>query len=447
MLAIRLVDGARPSVDAARPAGAPRRRRRRRHAELVAVARPPAADAGRRGRGAAADGPADRPGRRDPPGPAPRRVPRAGWSCSASATAARRTGGAPERRWPARPQHETSYHCCAAGRCDAGGARARWPKGCWLASYRFRLTDGRRRTPTLPTRTTGSPRSSSSWPTRSGTGGAGAGPDHRRDDPPRPRPDQHALVGEEPAVVRRAGRPATADRPGPDLAGPRTRASWPPRASAASSPSAAARPAARAWSSWTGARPTPRTHVVLVGKGITFDTGGISIKPRDGDEADAQGHGRRRRRRRRHPRRRRAAPAGTDHHAGPARREHGQRLGVPPRRRGPALRRHRPARPPTPTPRGGWCSPTRWRTPSRRAAAGPAGRPGDPDRRQRRRARQAHRRALQRRTTIWPPASSPRSSAAGERGLADAAARRLRRLPAAATSPTSTARPRRVPAR
>ena len=108
-----------------------------------------------------------------------------------------------------------------------------------------------------------------------------------------------------------------------------------------------------------------RTHVVLVGKGITFDTGGISIKPRDGDEADAQGHGRRGRGRRRHARRRRAAAAGTGHRARPAGREHGQRLGVPPRRRHPPLRRHDQRGAPTPTPRAGWCSPTRWPTRSR----------------------------------------------------------------------------------
>ena len=44
-----------------------------------------------------------------------------------------------------------------------------------------------------------------------------------------------------------------------------------------------------------------RRHVVLVGKGITFDTGGVCIKTARRHEADAQGHGRRRRRGRRRP--------------------------------------------------------------------------------------------------------------------------------------------------
>ncbi len=53
----------------------------------------------------------------------------------------------------------------------------------------------------------------------------------------------------------------------------------------ACSPWAAARPAGRAWSSSTTGPPARRRggrpHVVLVGKGITFDTGGISLKPRE----------------------------------------------------------------------------------------------------------------------------------------------------------------------
>ena len=107
-------------------------------------------------------------------------------------------------------------------------------------------------------------------------------------------------------------------------------------------------------------------HVVLVGKGITFDTGGLSIKPRDGMmtmKRDMTGAAvvlavmaalrRRSTARSGSPallplaencRRRRARP------------RPGDVL--------PALRRPHHARSPTPTPRAGWCSPTRWPTPS-----------------------------------------------------------------------------------
>ena len=49
----------------------------------------------------------------------------------------------------------------------------------------------------------------------------------------------------------------------------------------ASSPSAVARPGRPACSSSPGGRAARATHVVLVGKGITFDSGGISLKPVD----------------------------------------------------------------------------------------------------------------------------------------------------------------------
>ena len=190
-------------------------------------------------------------------------------------------------------------------------------------------------------------------------------------------------------------------------------------------------------------RPAGATrHVVLVGKGITFDTGGISIKPRDAHEADAQGHGRR------PPRSSRPTlgaadlrAAGTGDRAGAARREHGQRLGVPAGRRDPPLRRHAPARAPTPTPRAGWCWPTRSPTRSRALAPGRAGRPGHADRRQRGRARQADGRAVQRRRRRWPP------TLADGRGARPASRCGGCRWPTttwstcAATSPTCTAAP------
>ena len=54
----------------------------------------------------------------------------------------------------------------------------------------------------------------------------------------------------------------------------------------------------------------PIAHLALVGKGITFDSGGLSIKPANSMVDDEVRHGRRRRRRRRHVRDRRARAAG-----------------------------------------------------------------------------------------------------------------------------------------
>ena len=80
----------------------------------------------------------------------------------------------------------------------------------------------------------------------------------------------------------RPSSPPAAPRPARSSACRRrssTRTRWPPAATAASSPSAAARPASRGCC----ASPTPgrgaRKKIALVGKGITFDSGGISIKP------------------------------------------------------------------------------------------------------------------------------------------------------------------------
>ena len=57
--------------------------------------------------------------------------------------------------------------------------------------------------------------------------------------------------------------------------------SWPPRASAGSSRvgQGSARPPRLFEASWSPAGAT--RHVVLVGKGITFDSGGLSLKPPD----------------------------------------------------------------------------------------------------------------------------------------------------------------------
>ena len=61
-----------------------------------------------------------------------------------------------------------------------------------------------------------------------------------------------------------------------------TRSSSPSRAAAASSASAAAPPRRPAWSSSTTPPRARTTHLALVGKGITFDSGGLSIKPAQG---------------------------------------------------------------------------------------------------------------------------------------------------------------------
>ena len=100
-------------------------------------------------------------------------------------------------------------------------------------------------------------------------------------------------------------------------------------------------------------------HLALVGKGITFDTGGISIKPAanmDEMKSDMAGAA--------------AvigavkaiaelAPADPRDRMGPVRREHAERHGPAPRRRHHDLRRQRPSRSSTPTPRGGSSWPTR----------------------------------------------------------------------------------------
>ena len=113
-------------------------------------------------------------------------------------------------------------------------------------------------------------------------GGAGRAPPRRRD---RRRRDAGARVRQPP------GQPLHADLAGPageearQGARPRGRGARPQGRSrssawARSSPSRRARPSRRASSSRaTRARPRAQAPVVLVGKGITFDTGGISIKP------------------------------------------------------------------------------------------------------------------------------------------------------------------------
>ena len=107
---------------------------------------------------------------------------------------------------------------------------------------------------------------------------------------------------------------------------------------------------------WHGGGSEP--PLALVGKGICFDTGGISIKPAPGHGGHEVGHGRRRRRLRRHARARR--PQGGRQRGGRRRsgREHALGHGPAPGRRGPQHGRARPSRSSTPTPRAGCCWPT-----------------------------------------------------------------------------------------
>ena len=183
---------------------------------------------------------------------------------------------------------------------------------------------------------------------------------------------------------------------GLDLSRSGTSSSSPTRVSAGSSAvgQASATPAA-ADPARLHARPGGRRKaptVVLVGKGITFDTGGLSIKPGEAHVDDEARHDRRRGR------------DGGDGRAGRGRLPGpGHRAGRPPRRTRSAATRCAPvtwspttaaARPrcSTPTPRAGWCSPTRWRTRSTSSSPTVAGRRRHAHRRDQGRARPAGRR-------------------------------------------------------
>ena len=123
---------------------------------------------------------------------------------------------------------------------------------------------------------------------------------------------------------------------------------------AASSASAAARRASPGWCGCAGpGGPAPRATVALVGKGITFDTGGISIKPAAHMDQMKLGHGRRGRRGGDDGARRAARAAGDGHRDRADGREHAVGDGVPARRRAAACTAAGPSRCSTPTPRAG----------------------------------------------------------------------------------------------
>ena len=141
-----------------------------------------------------------------------------------------------------------------------------------------------------------------------------------------------------------------------------TAAPSPACAWAPSSASAGQRPAALLHRARLSARRAPRRRVALVGKGITFDSGGLSLKTADsmqaqkrdmagaavvlGGDVGAAG----------------AAPADRGARLRRQRREHAERHAPS----GPATccapATARPSRCSTPTPRAAWCSPTRWPT-------------------------------------------------------------------------------------
>ena len=112
------------------------------------------------------------------------------------------------------------------------------------------------------------------------------GPGRRRGRRRRPRLGQHAARRPHAAGLRRRGRrggeAAASKGRGArkvDATGSSTRSSSPSWAAAASSASAWARPRRRGWSSSPTPRAKPVAHLALVGKGVTFDSGGLTIKP------------------------------------------------------------------------------------------------------------------------------------------------------------------------
>ena len=234
---------------------------------------------------------------------------------------------APSRCCPARPQHPS--RCCwsASARATsrlAGRRRRRWPGP--RRRRPPRSPSPCRPAPT-PTRRR-SPRAPGSAPTGSGSPAARADgrpscaevmlarpadeaalarrPGHRPGRPcAGPRPDQHAVRREDPAVVRRAGRAAAAGvRPGLTVLG--TRAGAARRRGLRRHPRGRRRlgrgaPAGRAVLAPAPAPPGTSCWSARASR----STPAASRSSRATHEADAQGHGRRGRRRRRDARRRR----------------------------------------------------------------------------------------------------------------------------------------------
>ena len=134
-----------------------------------------------------------------------------------------------------------------------------------------------------------------------------------------------------------------------------------------------------------------------------------------GDDQHEARHDRRRRRRRGHGRARRRRLPGAGHRPGRRGRERRRRRRDAPRRRASATTAGAPPRSPTPTPRAGWCSPTRWPTPWTKLDPDGRGRRGHPDRRDEGRARASSTGGFfANRRRRWPPRLDAAGAAAGE---------------------------------
>ena len=164
--------------------------------------------------------------------------------------------------------------------------------GTILGAYRFDrfLSTGPRRPAPAATRVADPARRRTASPAR----GRGR-PRLRRGAEPRPRPAEPALQRRHPLLP---GRPRRGDRRRPrrgQRRGARPRARSPRRRWAAWSRSARARAEEPKLIVLRYAGGGSGPTLGLVGKGVTFDTGGISIKPSAGDARDEDGHvGRRR---------------------------------------------------------------------------------------------------------------------------------------------------------
>ena len=232
-------------------------------------------------------GPGDRRGRARP-GP------------TGADAAPRRCAGRPRRRsgrWPARPRWR--WRC---RRPTAPTAQAPAPCG---RSPRARCSARTGSPATRPSRsragaTRSGARAARAGRRRQGREGRGeAGRRGRGRGRPYPRLGQHRAQRAAPADVRRPRsrrRPAQA---GLEVEVLDEKALQARAGTAASSRSAWARRRRRGWSASATPRRARARKVALVGKGITFDTGGFAIKPAAGHVGDEVRHGRRGRGRRR----------------------------------------------------------------------------------------------------------------------------------------------------
>ena len=217
--------------------------------------------------------------------PSPARPPRR-WSSPSASARPRRAAAPGVRRRDAAPRGRrgdprlagtarSPSPCPPLTRGRARGRRGRAARRVRLPPLPGRSRRGRQAAGRRVTLLGADPRDKAARRRRPGRGG-------RRGRAPGPRPGQHPA-------------PATCPRPpSPTPASPPSRGRGQVRGAgregagragtAASSASARARPGRRGWSGWSY-RPAEATpHLALVGKGITFDSGGLSLKPAGGME-------------------------------------------------------------------------------------------------------------------------------------------------------------------